>query len=152
MGDHTLGGRYFKQVYRPTTGKAIGQYQDGSVAAVENNFGKGKTILIGTFPGASYFKKPNPESRAVFQSLLSRKQQVTVSDSLVIARMHQGTGGTYLWVVNPTRENKTVSINLDSRGWRSAKDVWGSAGAQVNDDAIRVTVPERDAAVLRLEK
>ena len=29
MGASSIGGRYFKQVYRPTTAKAIGQYGDG---------------------------------------------------------------------------------------------------------------------------
>ena len=93
---HEIGGRYFKQVYRPTTGKAIGTYADGSVAGVENHFGKGRTILIGTFPGAAYFKKPNADARAVFQSFLDGKQRLTVSDSAFQARLHEGSGAAVL--------------------------------------------------------
>jgi beta-galactosidase len=152
MGNHKLGGRYFKQTYRLTTGKAIGQYSDGSVAAVENHFGKGRTVLIGTFPGAAYFKKPNAEARALFQSLLPQKQRVTVSDPVVAARMHEGAGGQFLWVVNPTRQEKSISIQMDGSSWRSAKDVWAGAEVEVNSGAIRLTIPERDAAVLRLQK
>lgn len=152
VGGHTIGGRYFKQVYRPMTGKAIGWYADRTVAAVENTFGKGKTILIGTFPGASYFKKPNAETRDVFQSLLAKKQRVTVSDHSVTARLHQGSGGDVLWVVNPTRQTKSVSVTVDGIGARSAKDLWAGTGAQVTGNTIRLTIPERDAAVLRLEK
>src|SRR4051794_7720703 len=66
MGDHSIGGRYFKQVFQPTSGKAIGWYGDQSVAAVENKLGKGRTVLIGTFPGAAYFKKPNTEAKVAF--------------------------------------------------------------------------------------
>jgi len=149
---HALGGRYFKQVYRTTTGQAVGQYADGSVAAVENHFGKGHTILIGTFPGAAYFKKPNAESRALFQSLLPQKQRIVVSDSSVTARLHEGPGGTVLWVVNPTREAKSVSIALAGGAWHSAKDVWAGLDAQLEGENIRITIPDRDAAVLRLEK
>src|SRR6185437_7816321 len=112
VNGHAIGGRYFKQVYRPTTGKAIGNYADGSIAAVENHFGKGRTILIGTFPGAAYFKKPNAEARALFQSLLDGKQRLTVSDPSVQARLHEGAGGSVLWVVNPTRESKSVRVTL----------------------------------------
>jgi beta-galactosidase len=152
VNGHALGGRYFKQVYRPTTGKAIGQYADGSVAAVENHFGKGRTILIGTFPGAAYFKKPNAEARALFQSLLPQKQRIAVSDALVTARLHEGPGGTFLWVVNPSREDKSVSIALTGGAWRSANDVWAGRNAQLKGESIRITIPNRDAAVLRLEK
>jgi beta-galactosidase len=152
MGDHTLGGRYFKQVYRVTTGTVAGHYGDGSVAAVENHFGKGRTVLIGTFPGAAYFKKPNAEARAVFRSLIPQKQHAAVSDALVTARLHQGTGGTFLWVVNPTREQKSISIRLDDGGWHSAKDMWEGRAAEIHGDTVRLTIPERDAAVLKLEK
>jgi hypothetical protein len=80
VGNRTIGGRFFKQVYRPTTGKAIGAYSGGAVAAVENRFAKGRTILIGTFPGAAYFKKPTADARAWFASLLSTKQGITLND------------------------------------------------------------------------
>jgi beta-galactosidase len=149
---HSLGGRYFKQMYRPTTGQAIGQYADGSVAAVENHFGKGRTILIGTFPGAAYFKKPNSEARAVFASLLPAKQRVVVSDPSITARLHEGPAGTILWVVNPTREAKSISISLAGGAWRSAKDLWAGLDAQVEGENVGLTIPDRDAAVLRLEK
>jgi len=149
---HSLGGRYFKQVYRPTTGQPIGQYADGSAAAVENHFGKGRAILIGTFPGAAYFKKPNAEARAVFQNLLPQKQRIAVSDPSITARLHEGPGGTIVWVVNPTREAKSISIALPGGAWRSAKDLWAGIDAQVDGENIRLTIPERDAAVLRLEK
>lgn len=156
MAGHKLGGRYFKQVYRVNSGKAIGHYADGSIAAVENHFGKGKTILIGTFPGAAYLKKPNAEARAVFQSLLPAAQRIAVSDPAVIARLHQGYGGRFLWVVNPTRQARTVSVDLsmDVTGdaLTSAKDLWETTGAEMNGKHIRLTIPERDAAVLRLEK
>jgi beta-galactosidase len=150
VNDHLIGGRYFKQVYKPTTGKAIGRYSDGSIAAVENHFRKGKTILIGTFPAASYFKTPNPDAREFFQALLPHKQHVIVSDPLVRARLHQGAGGTYLWIVNPTRQLRSVAISLDSVPFKSATDVWAGVRAQVNGATIKLEIPDRDGAVLHL--
>jgi beta-galactosidase len=146
----SIGGRFFKQVYRPTTGKAVGWYADESVAAVENHFGKGKTILIGTFPGAAYFKKQNAEARAFFERMLTKKRRVTVSDSSVVARLHEGSGGSVLWVVNPSRQSKSVTITVDGGSWSSATDLWSAARAQVNGGVVRVTVADRDAAVIHL--
>ena len=47
-----LYGRYFIQEYEPKGGVAAGHYANGHVASVTNNFGKGHTLLIGTFPGS----------------------------------------------------------------------------------------------------
>jgi beta-galactosidase len=152
MGDRSIGGRYFKQVYRPTTGKAIGWYGENAVAAVENHFGKGRTVLIGTFPGAAYFKRPNAEARAFFQSLLPKKQRIAVSDAAVVARLHTGASGDVLWVVNPSRESKAVTVTVDGAAWRSSKDIWSAEQPQVNGGLVRLTVADRDAAVIRLAR
>ena len=152
VGSRTIGGRYFKQVYRAGTGKATGWYSDGSVAAVENHFGKGRTVLVGTFPGAAYFRKPSAEARAFFQSLLPKKQQVTVSDPAVIARLHEGAGGDVLWVINPAREAKAVTVNVEGASWTSGTDIWAGAPAQVSGGTVRVTVADREGAVVRLTR
>ena len=75
-----------------------------------------------------------------------------VSDSSVTARLHEGPGGTVLWVVNPTREAKSVSIALAGGAWHSAKDVWAGLDTQLEGENFRITIPDRDAAVLRLGK
>ncbi len=152
MGEHSIGGRYFKQVFQPTSGKAIGWYGDKSVAAVESKLGKGRTVLIGTFPGAAYFRKPNTEAKAVFASLLPSRPHLTISDTTVIARLHEGPGGMNLWLVNPQRSPKTVTIRLNAGPVRTAKDVWGGNSAAVDGNKIQITIPDRDAAVLKLEK
>jgi beta-galactosidase len=152
MGSRTIGGRYFKQVYRPAGGSAIGQYGDGSVAAIENHFGNGRAILIGTFPGAAYFKKPNADARAFFAALLPKKQRVTITDTSVTARLHEGGGGAVLWIVNPNRQPKTVAATVDGGSWSTGRDIWESAPAQVSGSTVRVTVAARDAAVIRLSR
>ena len=151
FGDSTIGGRFFRQTYTPTSGKTRGRFADGSTAAVENTFGKGRTILMGTFPAASYFRNPRPATRELFRSLLGKPQLVTVSDARITARLHEGGGGTVLWVMNPLRQSVTVTVAVAGRTFKSSKDVWGGIPAELKGNTIKVTLPERDAAVLKSE-
>jgi beta-galactosidase len=150
MGAGTMGGRLFKETFRPTTGKAAGWYGDGAVAAVENRFGKGRTVLIGTFPGAAYFRNQNEEWRRAFRALMPGGQHATVSNPAVIARLHEGAGGTVLWVVNPTRKAQAASVTLDRGPWTSGKDVWSNLPVRVSGSTVAVEIPARDAAVIQL--
>ena len=64
--------------------KSVGQYANGHIAAVEHTLGKGKTLLIGTFPGGSYYRNHSAGTREFFAGLLpwaGIHQQVESSDS-----------------------------------------------------------------------
>ncbi|HEV3339695.1 MAG TPA: beta-galactosidase trimerization domain-containing protein, partial [Pirellulales bacterium] len=149
-----IGGQYFLQEYRLAGGQAAGEYANGHLAAVEHTFGQGKTLLIGTFPGGSYFRNHAAGTREFFAGLLDWagvKPQVQSSDPAVKARLHQGAGGTYVWVVNPTRTAKNVTITLPS-SFQRASDLWqASSRPSVSGNRLTVAVEERNAAVIRLE-
>jgi hypothetical protein len=49
----TLMSALFAEVLVPTSGKAVGWYGNGDVAAVVNDYGHGHTLLLGTFLGIS---------------------------------------------------------------------------------------------------
>jgi beta-galactosidase len=149
-----IGGQYFLQEYELAGGQAAGQYANGHIAAVENTFGTGKTLLIGTFPGGAYFRSHAPATREFFAGLLAWagvQQQTKCSDPEVKARLHKGAGGTYLWVVNPTRTARAVKIFLPST-FQRAVELWQeSSRPAVAGNTVAVTVEDRNAAVIRLE-
>lgn len=149
-----VGGQYFLQEYELAGGRAAGQFANGHIAAVEHTSGRGKTLLIGTFPGGSYDRNHASETRAFFADLLpwaGIKPQVQSSDPEVKARLHRGAGGTYLWVVNPTRTSRAVKITLPA-AFQRATDLWqGSHRPTVAGDTVTTTVEDRSAAVIRLE-
>ncbi|HMD69813.1 MAG TPA: hypothetical protein VKF41_00635, partial [Bryobacteraceae bacterium] len=95
-----------------------------------------------------------PATREFFAGLLEWAgvpQQVKSSDPEVKARLHRGAGGTYLWVVNPTRTARTVKISLPA-AFQRAVELWQeSSGAAVSGNTVSVTVEDRNAAVIRLE-
>src|SRR5262249_48737166 len=102
--DHPIHGRYFMQEYEVRGGRVVGRYANGHAAAVAHRFGAGRTLLIGTFPGAGYDRHPTPDGRAFFADLLARhgvQPWLRTDNAAVQARLHTGGGGTYLWVVDP---------------------------------------------------
>jgi beta-galactosidase len=155
--DSPVWGGVFLQAYEPTSGRAVGWFEDGRVAAVENHVGSGHTLLVGTMPGAGYVAHADDDgASAFFAGLLEhggarQEQHVTSSDSRIKARLHAGEGGLYLWVANPTRHSVPVQLNVREHWgefWTS-RTLWGSE-ATCDGRAITLTVAARDVTVLEL--
>ena len=151
----SVSGRYFLQDYEVKGGKAAGHYANGRIAAVENHYGKGRTLLIGTFPGAGYALHHSPGSKAFFAGLLkfaNVEPKVRRDNESVQARLHTGAGGNYLWAVNPSRKEVSVTISLADGlpAFRSAEDRWGNRPVNSGNGKIKVSIPPRDGAVIAL--
>lgn len=148
-------GRYFRQEYGLRGGTKAGQYPDGKTAAVENRFGSGRTLLIGTFPGAAYFLHHSSATRDLFAEFLTMagiRPALAVNDNAVQARLHKGESGAYLWVTNPTRESRTVTVEISQEkgAYTKGKSLWGNHEVSFDGHKFSMTVPERDAAVVAL--
>ena len=81
-----------------------------------------------------------------------KRQHITSSDPQIKARLHTGDGGVYLWVSNPTRQDRPVHLVL-SGVWgpfTNATTLWG-ASAVVDGYTVTLTAPGRDVRVLGLE-
>ncbi|MGD1029501.1 MAG: alpha-amylase family protein [Opitutaceae bacterium] len=152
--DREIGGEFFLQEYALAGGREAGQYANGHTAAVENTFGSGRTLLIGTFPGGAYDRSHAPATREFFADLLpwaGIQPKVQSSDPKVKARLHEGAGGTYLWVVNPTQTARTVKISLPAP-FQKAIELWQeSSQPTVAGNEVTASVADRSAAVIRLE-
>lgn len=155
LGGIPVYGSIFLQAYAPTTGVPVGWYDDGSVAVIDNRYGKGKTRLIGTMVGAGYWAHPDVSSPSFFQEILrfaDKTQHVLSSNPKIKARIHSGSGGIYLWVANPSRQDQPVRLNLaDTWGeFSSSHSLWGNK-ASVSGQVITLIAGARDVTVLRLE-
>jgi beta-galactosidase len=149
----SIGGQFFRQEYELAGGSAAGHYADGPIAAVEHTVGRGRTLLIGTFPGGAYGRNHAPENREFFADLLNWagiQPRVQCSDPKVKVRLHTGAGGDYAWVVNPTRTVRTVTITLP-HPHATATDLWAkSSPPTIAGRTLTATVGDRNAAVIRL--
>ncbi|MBN1582305.1 MAG: beta-galactosidase [Anaerolineae bacterium] len=152
-------GGLFLQTYEPTAGIPVGWYKDGQIAAVDHSFGRGKTRLIGTMVGAGYAAHPGNRSDRFYADLLrfaGQSQHVACSDPQVKARLHDGAGGVYLWVANPTRQSRFVRLEF-GKNWgpfSSIRTLWGETRTQppvnVGGKTITLVAGARNIAVLEL--
>ncbi|MFD0677750.1 MULTISPECIES: beta-galactosidase [unclassified Paenibacillus] len=154
-GSKVLGGG-FRQSYKATSGRSLGQFPDGSTAVVEHAHGKGKTLLIGTFPSIGYYKTHDTANAAFFLKVLDWAEvtpHVWLSDPSLQARLSQNTDGSlFLWIINPGRESIMTDIKLsDTFGLQVADRVyWGTGGYSQEGSTLRATLPGRDAWVIGL--
>lgn len=154
VNGRSVWGGVFLQAYEPTTGKAVGWYEDGRVAAVDHEHGKGRTRLIGTMAGAGFFAHPDPRDAGFFADVLTfagREPHLRVSTSDVQARLQTSEAGTYLWVANPKRKPIPVRITV-SQAWgpfSSCQTLWGGE-ARISGREVELTAPARDVTVLAL--
>lgn len=153
FADQTITGGGFLQSYRLAGGVERGRFADGRIAVVENIHGKGKALLVGTHPGAGYFKSPGEANRRYFAEAFAwtgKEQHVRLSNGAVQARLHWGEGSRALWVVNPTREVQRATVSFASRlgAVKFGKPHWvDSGGSAVGSELV---VPPRDALVVGL--
>jgi len=150
-----IHGRYFLQAYALNGGTALGSYQDGRVAAVEHPFGKGKALLIGTFPGGGYYLHHAAGEKAFFAGLLDWANiapRLRTNAPGTQARLHTGAGGTVLYVVNPDRVPRRIAVTIGSAygPFQGGEDLWGGARVVASDRTVEVTTGDRDVAVVRL--
>ncbi|MBW8749099.1 MAG: beta-galactosidase trimerization domain-containing protein [Acidobacteria bacterium] len=156
VNGNNIDGRYFFQEYDTKgSGQAAGHYPNGAIAAIENQTGKGRTLLMGSFPGGGYYLHHGKEARTLFAGFLKTAgitPRVIVDDNEVQVRVHQGPGGTYLWVTNPTRTLRAVSVALapELGTFSAGEDKWGNLSIKLQGQQVAVSVPARDAAVIAL--
>jgi beta-galactosidase len=153
---HKINGRYFLQEYDVDGGRPAGQYENGHIAAIENQHGKGRTLLIGTFPGGGYYLHHSPESRSFFAELLKLANvtpRLATDNTADQARLHTGPGDNYIWVTNPTRKSNQITITVSDAGpkFEHATDLWEGRQVAVTGRRLTLTLAARDGAVLRLQ-
>jgi beta-galactosidase len=150
VNGNSIYGRYFRQDYDLLGGKVAGHYANGNIAAVENSSGQGRTLLMGSFPGAGYYAHHGATTKQLFAGFLKMAglaPQIAIDDTSVQARLHQGAHGTHIWVTNPTRNEKKVTVTLGAGDFSSATDVWGGTAIAQNGRQFALSVPARDAVV-----
>lgn len=146
-----LAGGGFRQAYEAVGGKVLGRFPDGRAAVVENDHGSGRTLLVGTHVSAGHFRdrearKVGAESWWAFTlDWAGVAAHVETGNRSVVARLHEGETGRYLWLINPTRDPQAVSLRVNGAAVEG-RGLWGE-----DAQGSRMTIPGRDAIILRVQ-
>jgi beta-galactosidase len=110
----------FEEELEPMPGAVVlGRFADGAPAIVENTFGKGKAILVGSFLAMAYQRHQNEATKQVLLALARRAgvaPEVTVSGdntSQVEVRRLVGNGVQFLFAFNHGDRLADARIALD---------------------------------------
>ena len=98
-GSKVDGGIYL-QAYEPTSGKAFANFDDGRIAGVDNQYGQGRTRLLGSFPGSRLRRNGLGRNREYFAGLFAwtgYEPHVTSTNPSLLARLqnNHATVGTF---------------------------------------------------------
>lgn len=150
FGDVAVAGGGFLQSYRPVGGAVRGVFDDGRLAVVENRFGRGRTLLIGTHPSVGYFRTGGARNGDFFASIVAWcgvTRHAALSNRALFARVHVGAAGSFLWLVNPTRAAQTTTVTLAPQHGvvQAGAAAWPVGYAHAGGS---VEVPARDVVIL----
>ncbi|WP_248927262.1 beta-galactosidase [Paenibacillus hamazuiensis] len=154
----TVRGGLYMQSYSLAGGTVKGTYEGGLPAVVEHDYGRGKTLLIGTFPSEGYYRGQDEAGRRFFAEAAAWagiSPHVHVSDRRLTARLSERPDGClYLWVLNPGREEVVADVQLSAEWGDPRPDGvhWGDSAPVLSENGLTVRVPAKDALIVRMRK
>lgn len=146
-------GAGFLQSYTLAGGKPLGNFTDGRLAIVSHQYGKGRTVLIGTHPSAAYYRNPTEAGRQLFAQCLKwagKVPNISCSNPKVQVRLQHSDNKQYLWMVNSSRQTQTGHVTVGGHSLPSgaSSPCWPSSNSAM--DGNRFTVTERDVLIVDL--
>jgi len=148
-----VDGGGFLQSYQAAGGEERGQFHDGRVAVIEHSYGRGRTLLVGTNPSVGYYRAGGADNRRFFADVFrwsERERHVQLSNPAIFARIHKGESDSFLWLVNPTRQDQSTEVSFGRiENVRLRECMWpvdGSSGGNA------FNVGSRDVRILRVEQ
>jgi beta-galactosidase len=117
----TIEGGAFQEALDPYPGsRVLGRFQDGQPAILENSFGKGKAILIGSFTALGYDEDPDPATQkflVALTRLAGVSAPVTVTGapgSVMEVRLLEGQGEQIVFAFNESERPVDASFSVNA--------------------------------------
>jgi beta-galactosidase len=157
-----LPARWYKEVLEPLSADAriVGAFEDGQAAVVLSRFGKGRTLMLGSYVSAAFQSNPTPEAQRFFESLLAWagvQLPIAVTGAPFEARHLESGSDALLFVFNHEAQPATGEISLRRpAGTYAVTDLTdGSAIASVRSGkgiSVKVELPGGGVRVLRVAR
>ena len=157
-----LPGRWYKETLEPTSPSAriVGRFEDGSAAAVMSTYGKGRTLMLGSYVSAAYQSTPTPAVERFYSGLLEWAGvtlPLTVAGAPLEARHLESGADAVLVLLNHHSQPAVADVSLRRpTGDYSAEDIINSRPVIVTRSgesvAVKAEVGPANVVVLRLTR
>lgn len=119
--DVVLPARWYKETLEPVSSNArvVAQFDDGTAAAVMSTYGKGRTLMLGSYVSAAAQSTPTPEAERFFAALLEWAgvmRPIRVSGAAMEARHLESGRDALLFVFNHGKEAARSEVWLRRAG------------------------------------
>jgi beta-galactosidase len=113
----TLPARWYKETLEPLSPSArvVAQFADGAPAAVMSTFGKGKTLMLGSYVSAAAQSSPTPEAERFFAGLLEWagvRLPIRVAGAPIEARHLESGSSTLLFLFNHAKQEARSEVTM----------------------------------------
>ncbi|NLE30494.1 MAG: cellulase family glycosylhydrolase [Phycisphaerae bacterium] len=145
-----------RQRLTATGATILAEYCDGGPAITCHTFGRGRAVLIGTYPGIAAEWGSGESARLLVElaGYVGILPRIEVSSPDVQVRLHRHSSGVIAYVVNTTTETKNITFKLRSVYGTILQGVDVLFGSPIpySEDGFVLTLGPCDAKVLRLPK
>jgi beta-galactosidase len=156
----TLQARWYEETLEPRSPEArvVAAFPTGSAAAVISTYGKGKTLMLGSYVAAAYETRPEPAAARFYRSLLTWAgvdAPVVVTGAAPEVRYLESGRDTLVFVFNHGNQAIEPSVSLRLPGHpRRGVDLVTAQPVEVSGEPgvvkIHGTVAPEDVWVVKL--
>jgi len=112
-----LPGRLYEEVLEPLSGQArvVARWADGAPAAVASSFGRGRTLMLGSYLGAAFEGQKDPALQRFFTALLEWagvERAFEVAGGTVELRLLESAREKLLFIFNHEKQPQIPRIRL----------------------------------------
>ncbi|HEU4983019.1 MAG TPA: beta-galactosidase [Acidobacteriaceae bacterium] len=158
-----IPGAAYEEHLEPYAGaRVLGRFADGDAAIVENTFGKGRTILVGTFLALGYEQHPEAATQHFLVSLVESagvSPEVEISGAgagnIEVRRLVSGSE-QIVFAFNESNDSADAALSLDipwtparAVDWMDGRDV--QFATQQNKVLLKKTFAPHEVWVVDLE-
>jgi beta-galactosidase len=115
----TLPGRWYEETLEPLSpaARVVAEFAGGASAAVVSTYGKGKTLMLGSYLSAAYESTPTPAAERFFSGLLEWAgvtPPIRATGERIEARMLETPRGALVFVFNHNPRPTATDLTLPS--------------------------------------
>jgi hypothetical protein len=155
-GSLLLPARWYEETLEPLRADAhvAARFADGRAAAVVSSFGKGRTVMLGSYVSAAYQSRPTDAVAAFYAKLLDWaevQRPVVIEGGSVEVNWLESGSERIVFVMNHGAAAADVSVTLRA-GARAAQavDVMSGEAVKIDGGTTRLRVGAKNVRVLRL--